>query len=574
MPRESSRRVVSGASEGVASRVVYVTSQPDEDGFGAEVGDGFDPDLTRGNATILTQASFRLTVDKLVTALTDVEPWEPYWEDLSVLDLRDKGLEGVVKLKDMCPKLGEVGLNNNHLCYLTGVPTTVRILHAARNKLTSLTSYAHLTRLEHLDINGNEVDSLGHLGALKRLRTLKASGNQIESVDGICHSAELVRLELAGNHISCIDFEKCEWPKLELLDISRNRISEVRNLREDILPRLTLLNLDNNCLSVLHFDLPRCFASLRVLRVSYNNLTSLDVGLLTNLKTFYADGNRFGEGSKSSKSSALEGTPPNKAITNLHKLTRLENFSARGKGRLYLEGRDLRDTRRIYLSGTILSTSLFTDACYNLVYLELAACRLTSSTATAPAATGDPSTGLAPRDSNLTVLPPLFRFTPNVRVLNLNYNFLENLQALHELRRVRKLTVVANRVKGSKELVRLTKEMPDLELCDFRMNPCTLGWYFPLLQLGGRSDEPGADPRIHVDDGRASANAQWHDLDQQFRRDLPNDSYVGRLAYRGLIMQSCAELRSLDGVTVTDKERKKASELLAMLSESKAQRAR
>ena len=84
---------------------------------------------------------------------------------------------------------------------------------------------------------------------------------------------------------------------------------------------------------------------------------------------------------------------------------------------------------------------------YNLVYLELAACRLTS---------------FPPNFSNLV---------PNVRALNLNYNFLETDAVCHGLsglRRLRKLTVVGGRMASTKGLLKMLQSMPELEMIDFR----------------------------------------------------------------------------------------------------------
>ena len=99
------------------------------------------------------------------------------------------------------------------------------------------------------------------------------------------------------------------------------------------------------------------------------------------------------------------------------------------------------------------------------------------------------------------------------------------------------------------------------------MNPCTLGWYLPLLV----KDVPGAlqpcegsgdkgeeeEPR-----GRKRTDFAWKELDCKFRRDLPDEVYLGRLAYRGLVMGACPKIRMLDGVDVSEKERAKAQHLL------------
>ena len=76
------------------------------------------------------------------------------------------------------------------------------------------------------------------------------------------------------------------------------------------------------------------------------------------------------------------------------------------------------------------------------------------------------------------------------------------------------------------------------------MNPCTLGWYVPILVRG------------------ALEARGWEEVDRKFRRDLPDGAYMGRLAYRGLVMGKCPGIRMVDGVEVSEKERAKAHHLL------------
>jgi hypothetical protein len=66
------------------------------------------------------------------------------------------------------------------------------------------------------------------------------------------------------------------------------------------------------------------------------------------------------------------------------------------------------------------------------------------------------------------------RLTPNLRVLNLNYNFLEDVRALHGLTRLRKLTIIGSRVKAMREFVKMLRGMLDVEMLDFR-------FVYPLL---------------------------------------------------------------------------------------------
>lgn len=121
------------------------------------------------------------------------------------------------------------------------------------------------------------------------------------------------------------------------------------------------------------------------------------------------------------------------------------------------------------------------------------------------------------------------------------------------------------------------------------MNPCTLGWYLPILVqdipgiLQPSEDQPysGDDtsdgPRSgsqrrnssHKKHGNVAApllgrsHAQsWQELDAKFRGDLPDEAYVGRLAYRGLVMRACPKIKMLDGVLISVGEREKAERLL------------
>ena len=84
-------------------------------------------------------------------------------------------------------------------------------------------------------------------------------------------------------------------------------------------------------------------------------------------------------------------------------------------------------------AGNTLPTRFLSVACYNLVYLELARCGLTAL-----------PTGVA-------------QLAPNLRALNLNYNFLEDVRGLEGLARLRKLSVVGARLKVWSAYVRRVK---------------------------------------------------------------------------------------------------------------------
>lgn len=105
----------------------------------------------------------------------------------------------------------------------------------------------------------------------------------------------------------------------------------------------------------------------------------------------------------------------------------------------------MRDIKRLYLSGNALPLdTLLASPLYSLVYLELALCRLES----------------LPLD--------LASLIPNVRSLNLNYNFLEGLEGLEGLQRVRKVEMVGNRLEGCRGMREALEGWKEIEIVDFR----------------------------------------------------------------------------------------------------------
>ncbi|KAJ7070034.1 hypothetical protein C8F01DRAFT_1246184 [Mycena amicta] len=432
------------------------------------------------NGTFLTECSFAVAHDRLVEVLTDVEPFEPHWDTLGTVDLAERRLESVARLKEFVPALD------------------------ALNLLTGVTSYSHLLNLENLDISRNEVDSLRQLSCLRHLRELRADANQVRDLDGLEALDGLVKLSLAGN-------------ALRELDIARLSMDEAGGA-------LVVLNMDDNELTEL--DAGGAMGRLRVLRMSANRLTALRVEWLGGLRTLYVDGNSlagdelYGGGGGAQGTGTVGRTAGREGRIG-GPLSHLENLSVRSQrgGALRLDVGAVRDAKRLYLSGNALPGGFLAGTCYNLVYLEVARCGMTKL-----------PVGLA-------------TLVPNLRALNLNYNFLEDIAGLAGLSRLRKLSVVGARLKATKDIIRVVRGLPSVEALDFRMNPCTLGWYLPLI----------------VDE--KADGAAWAELDGRFRRSLPDSVYIGRLAYRGLVMGACC-VRVLDGVGVTERERRKTREVL------------
>lgn len=105
---------------------------------------------------------------------------------------------------------------------------------------------------------------------------------------------------------------------------------------------------------------------------------------------------------------------------------------------------DIRDVKRLYLSGNPVPSSFPAEKFFNLVYLELAMCQISS-------------------------LPPnLASVVPNVRTLNLNFNSLDDLSPLQGLTRLVKLTVIGARIGKCRPVAQVLSSMSELEELDLR----------------------------------------------------------------------------------------------------------
>ncbi|GMK58491.1 hypothetical protein CspeluHIS016_0505230 [Cutaneotrichosporon spelunceum] len=485
----------------------------------------------RGGAadqTFLTECSFGVAHDRLVQLITDVQPFEPHWETLKTIDLSGKSVESLARLKEFLPRLDEANLNDNQIDYLSGVPSSVRRLRVAGNCLTSLTSVSHLRNLHVLDISRNQLDSVSQLDCLHHLRELVIDNNHIIDLKGIMGIDCLVKLSVAGNEIEVLDLTDARWESLESLDLSRNKIKSIRGLER--LKSLTTLKLDANALVAL--EPASSMGNLRVLRVSDNALTSLDVSLFPRLRTLFADNN------------ALPGLT--RSGPGGH---RIENLSLRSQGvaAFSLNPEDIQAVKRLYVSGNSLPPNFLSTPVYSLVYLEAIACQLSDWPAN------------------------LVDHAPNLRVLNVNYNFIETLDGLAGLMRLTKLMAVGCRLGARGNAVRGLLGLEGLEELDLRMNPATLSFYLPVLLPSKKQEGREGKAKETESRGACTANPAWAARDAQYRHQLPDEWYSRRLFYRGLVFGKCPHLRILDGVGVTSSEKDKAAALLAHAQEAAGQ---
>ncbi|KAI9170869.1 Septation initiation network scaffold cdc11 [Paramyrothecium foliicola] len=445
-----------------------------------------------------------MTIRELVDRLGEVEPCEPFWEDLTELDLHGKRLSSLHMLDEFCGKVVTLDASQNTLAHLEGVPSSVRQLKVSQNMLTELTSWDHLMNLQYVDISGNEVRSLSALKNLVHLRSIKADDNQLTSLDGLLAHDGLLSLRARNNLIEKLDFAEVKLERLTELDLENNLISSIDNL--ELLASLVSLNVAKNKLQ--SFALTMDVKGLRHLDLSDNDLESLDLNSFQSLHTLHADRNRI------------------MSLTGCHRARRLDSLSLReqrsGKPMDLGFLSSACEVRKLFLSGNYLGTFEPQTDFLNLQLLELANCGLQS-------------------------LPlNMGQLMPNLRNLNMNFNGISDLSPLRYIPRLKKLLVAGNRLTDSTMVMELLTEFPHLAQLDLRDNPVTLGFYAPLQIIVSTAKARSVDlftlPDADVEN------------DKSYASRLDTTTVLRRRLHQVVFVANCKRLRKLDGLPVQRSE--------------------
>lgn len=142
----------------------------------------------RGRSSAGTRAieeSFSIARDNLLKCLTDVEPYEPYWDHMKVLNLAGRKVETLFTLNDWMPRVEELDVSNNELGQLSGLSESVTDLKVMGNCLSALTHWGHLVNLQFLDVSRNGLENLDGLRGLRHLREIRADDNVLDNIDGV-----------------------------------------------------------------------------------------------------------------------------------------------------------------------------------------------------------------------------------------------------------------------------------------------------------------------------------------------------------------------------------------------------
>lgn len=481
--------------------------------------------LVTGNKSkkVLSQA-----IRTLVEKITEVEPFEPDWDSMRELDVSSKQLQSLHKLDDFCGQVVSLDASDNSICYLDGVPQSVRNLKMANNCLSGLTAWGHLMNLQYIDISNNDIDSLYAFKDLVHLRNLRADNNHITSLDGIKFHDSLQVLRVRGNLIEDVNMDGARMDRLTELDLQGNQICSVRNL--DQLPSLSTLNLDNNRLESFAATQGQVMTGLKYLKLSDNLMESLDMADFPGIRMVHADRNRLTK------------------LTGFTRARRLDSLSLREqKGETALDMAFLTqiyEVRKLFLSGNLLTTFDPRVDFLNLQLLELANC------------------GLESLSQNMGQL------MPNLRTLNINFNALGDLSALRYIPRLKKLLAAGNRLADvNKAVAGLLAEFPHLSKLDLRDNAATLGFYPPhhshTSLVSTENNENSAEHQLPDPFTLPDASRE---RDATYATRLDMGTKKRRRLHELAITQACPRLKVLDGLALQRDEVTKRDDVWTALA--------
>lgn len=453
-----------------------------------------------GSKKIMSKA-----IQNLVEKITEVEPFEPDWECMDELDINNKQLTTLHMLDEFCTGVVTLNASNNSIEHLDGVPECVRNLRITHNHLSELTAWGHLMNLQYVDVSHNQIGSLNAFKDLVHLRSLRADHNQITSLDGIKMHDSLQVLRARGNLLRDVNLDGTKMQRLTELDLENNQISSIHGIEQ--LSCLVTLNLQNNDLPSFGPSMDVPISNLKYLNLSNNDLTTVDMSLFPSLRLLHADRNQI------------------VSLTGFSRCRRLDSLSLREqRGDTPLDASFLNaafEVRKLFLSGNLLASFEPSVDFLNLQLLELANCGLER----------------LPAD--------LGQLMPNLRVLNLNMNALEDVSALRFIPRLKKLLLAGNRLANPADVADTLAGFPHLARLDLRDNPATQGFYAPVQALVSTdaNGKGGIDPFVlpDADPERDAQFASRSDMGTRMRRRF----------FEMVVRDRCPRVKMLDGLPVS-----------------------
>lgn len=245
--------------------------------------------------------------------------------------------------------------------------------------------------------------------------------------------------------------------RLRDLDLSHNCLTSVRNV--EWLPSLVTLDLSAN--QITRLESTASLISLRALRLSGNRLDSFDAKNFSSVSLLYLDQNYLS------------------TVMGLEHCYNLEVLSVREQSpsseessfALNMDLGVVKEVRKLFLSSNKLSRECLSPSAplLQLQLLDVASC-------------------------TLDALPHDFAASfPNIKVLNMNFNSLSELEPLVGMNCLSRLSMVSNRLSRMRRICQILSRLGrtgrdtqcSLRKLDIRGNPLTVGFYPPAVTGSG-----------------------------------------------------------------------------------------
>ncbi|XP_011181154.1 toll-like receptor Tollo [Zeugodacus cucurbitae] len=223
--------------------------------------------------------------------ITSVRPWaQTPLKALQTLDLEGNAVKTISAESFIrYPNLHYLSLAHNMLERIDSdafAPLPhLRHLNLAHNRLSVIESpyFRGMQHLAHLSLQHNAIEraAVDSFETNAHLRTLRFDGNKLQDLTFLRSKAlsRLLHLNVSHNRIEAVDaFAAGEWALIDL-DLSANRLVEVKEDTFDGLAALLHLNLSGNALRLLAATCLDKLINLEAIDLSANNLTQLPTGL-------------------------------------------------------------------------------------------------------------------------------------------------------------------------------------------------------------------------------------------------------------------------------------------------------
>ncbi|KAJ3179033.1 hypothetical protein HDU85_004988 [Gaertneriomyces sp. JEL0708] len=379
------------------------------------------------------------------------------------------------------------------------------LLDLRSSGLSGTVRIPQLCNLRVLDVSQNAIRDLKALAPLANLKELRAEANQITDCHFLAYMPRLAKAYLRANLITVLRVSSGEQCRLEILDVSYNRLKNLEGVEH--FEHLRELTVDHNSLESITTKTP--LPQIEILSAAHNNLSHFDAHFWPNVQALDLDGN------------LISSMSNEKLLTQLRTLSlefqRVDRMSVR-----FAYFQDLRSLR---VSDCPLQD--LEQLCYNNQLRTLDA-----------------------RAAGIKRIPDIFGMSlPNLEYLDLTQNGILSTHGIKYLKGIRFLYLTGNDIQDFAMLLASLKGLSKIEVLDLRFNPITSKFY----------------PHPESYEGIAS----WDEAERKFRQALSDQDYVRRACYRSTIICSLrGSLRRLDQLATDDKHKRIAKYHMKKLKSS------